>query len=770
MGIDEYFEHPLIKKETVLRRDYQVSITTKALDRPTLVVLPTGLGKTVIALMLIAERLKNGDGPILMLAPTKPLVEQHRHFLEESLLDVRIGMLTGEVSPGKRKENYGNYDVMVSTPQVVKNDLISGDLDIAIYRTMVFDEAHRAVGDYPYVFIAEMFLKKHPEGSTLGLTASPGHDVSRIYEVCKNLGMENIEVRVDSDPDVKPYIQEMEVQRIKVEVSQGMRSLISVLDRMFMDRASRLQRMGVIRKGSIPSIKELLSAGARIREKISRGTPESGSLYQAMSLQAQTMKIAHALEVAETQGAEAVYQYLDRLLKETTSPDCSRATKNIVSDGLFKAALNKASALRLERPPKVDALERFVRQKLREDPRSRIIAFTHYRDTASLVHERLREYSDIGIRPIRFVGQASRGEDQGLTQKKQKQILDDFRSGEYNVLIATSVAEEGLDIPGADLVIFYEPIPSEIRTIQRRGRTGRHSAGKVIVLISKETRDVAYSYSARDKELRMERQLLSLRRMLKSKPIPGKDRRTEGQETPISAGTATLDSFSDEVLRISEGDGLTIEADQREMPSSVVESLIRNGFMVKPLPLGEGDYRISERVVVERKTAQDLSDSLVDGRLFDQIKRLRDSFDRPLLLVEGDGPFGKRNIKRNAIYGALASITLDFNVPVMFTKSPEETAEFLMVLARREAKERKITPSVPTLKRGNMGDAQIRVLSGLPGISTMLAGRLLSNFGSLERIFSAEEEELVKVDGIGRRKAREIRAVLSGSDEDGPAK
>ena len=98
MGVDEYFEHPLIKKETVLRRDYQVSITTKALDRPTLVVLPTGLGKTVIALMLIAERLKNGDGPILMLAPTKPLVEQHRHFLEESLLDVRVGMLTGEVT------------------------------------------------------------------------------------------------------------------------------------------------------------------------------------------------------------------------------------------------------------------------------------------------------------------------------------------------------------------------------------------------------------------------------------------------------------------------------------------------------------------------------------------------------------------------------------------------------------------------------------------------------------------------------------------------
>ncbi|MBN1538734.1 MAG: DEAD/DEAH box helicase [Candidatus Thermoplasmatota archaeon] len=760
--VDGYFEHPLIRKTSILKRDYQVRISAKALNQPTLVVLPTGLGKTVIALIFIAERISQGEGPVLMLAPTKPLVEQHRRFLEDHLEGVSVGMLTGEVAPAKRKESYEGFQVMVSTPQVVKNDIISGELDISRYRTMVFDEAHRAVGDYPYVFTAEMFYRKHPLGSVLGLTASPGHDISRIYEVCTALGIENIEVRVDSDPDVKPYIQDMEVQMVKVEVSQGMRSLISVLERMFLERASRLQRMGVLRKGAVPSVKELLAAGGRIREMIARGGPDSGPLFQAISLQAQAMKVAHAMELAETQGAEALYQYLDRLLKETSVADCSKATKSVVSDGLFRTALNMAAGLRMDNPPKVDALERFVKQKLREDPGSRIIAFTHYRDTASQVLERLEKYVDIGIRPIRFVGQASRGEDQGLTQRKQRELLDGFREGTHNVLIATSVAEEGLDIPGADLVIFYEPIPSEIRTIQRRGRTGRHSAGKVIVLMSRETRDIAYSFSARDKEQKMERQLLSLRRMLKMKPIPSK--RTEGEETKRDDQriSATLDEYSDEVVRISEGEGSLIEVDQREMPSSVVEELIRSGFKVKPLPLGEGDYRISSRLVVERKTAQDLSDSLVDGRLFEQVTRLRENFERPMMVIEGDDPFNKRNIKKNALYGALASITIDYNIPVMFTTGPEETAEFLMVLARRENKERRPQQRSGRAKKSGLREVQIGTLSGLPGISTVLAGKMISHFGSLEKVFTASEKELTEVEGIGSRKAREIRAVLSG--------
>jgi len=424
--------------------------------------------------------------------------------------------------------------------------------------------------------------------------------------------------------------------------------------------------------------------------------------------------------------------------------------------------LNKSQALRSERPPKVDALERFVKQKLREDPDARIITFTHFRDTATLVHDRLQQNFEIGIKPIRFVGQASRGDDQGLSQKKQKEVLDKFRKGEYNGLIATSVAEEGLDIPGADLVIFYEPIPSEIRTIQRRGRTGRHTAGKVIVLMSRETRDIAYSFSARDKELRMERQLLSLRRMLKREPLPTKRSEPGLSNVENDEGPTTLDEFTEEVVAGTEGDGLTIEADQREMPSTVVEELLRGGFKVRPLPMGEGDYKVSDRVVIERKTTFDLSNSLIDGRLFQQIGRLRDTYERPMIIIEGDDIFNKRNIKKNALYGALASITIDFNIPIMFTTSPKETAEFLMVLARREAKEGRKPQLLNIQKKGGLREIQIRTLSGLPGISNMLADRLISHFGTLEKAFTATADELIEVDGIGKNKAREIKNLLTG--------
>jgi len=103
---------------------------------------------------------------------------------------------------------------------------------------------------------------------------------------------------------------------------------------MFMDKAGKLQRMGVLRKGKIPSVKELLAAGGRIRERISKGGEGNGHLFQAISIQAQAMKIAHAMELAETQGANALYQYLDRLLKDTSSPESSKATKSVVSDPL----------------------------------------------------------------------------------------------------------------------------------------------------------------------------------------------------------------------------------------------------------------------------------------------------------------------------------------------------------------------------------------------------------------------------------------------------
>ncbi|MFW3145762.1 MAG: DEAD/DEAH box helicase [Thermoplasmatota archaeon] len=759
MTEEKFFQHSMIREESILRRDYQTRIATKALSLPTLVVLPTGLGKTVVALMVVAERLKNGAGQVLMMAPTKPLVEQHRDFLGSHLIDVSVGMLTGEVQPELRRREYEEHQVIVSTPQVIKNDIITGILDVSRYSTIIFDEAHRAVGDYPYVFIAEMFFSKVQDGLTLGLTASPGHDVSRIYEVCRTLGIENIEVRVDSDPDVKPYIQELDLQRVKVELSPGMKEVISLLERMFLERVGKLQRMGVLRKGGNPTIKEILGAGGRIREMLSKAGKDGGSLYQAMSIQAQAMKVAHAMELAETQGAQALHQYLQRLHDETGSSDCSKATRAVVGDNLFAAVLDRSALLLEEDPPKVEALERFVKQKLREDPEARIIAFTHFRDTSSVVFDRLSKYDEKGIRPVRFVGQASRSGDKGLTQRMQKEILDDFRSGKFNVLIATSVAEEGLDIPGADLVIFYEPIPSEIRTIQRRGRTGRHSSGKVVVLMSRETRDIAYSFSARDKELRMERQLLALRRMLNQNPLTARKeaKLLRKEETP-----STLEDFD----QADRSDKIEIVVDQREMPSGVVEELVRSDVKVVPGQLGEGDYILSARVAVERKTAEDLANSLVDGRLFKQMEALRSSYERPILLVEGDGLFDARRISKNSMMGALVSINLDFNIPIIFTRDPSETARYMLLAAQREKDGGKSAGKVNRSKGDDLKALQIKVLSGLPGISALTAERLLTRFRTLEGVFNATEEELLGTEGIGKQRAKSIRNTLTSISDD----
>ena len=133
---------------------------------------------------------------------------------------------------------------------------------------------------------------------------------------------------------------------------------------------------------------------------------------------------------------------------------------------------------------------------------AKFIIFSEIRHTASLIVEKLDKVN--GAKPVRFVGQGSREGDKGMTQKQQKAILDQFRNGDYNILVATSVGEEGLDIPSTDAVIFYEPVSSAIRLIQRRGRTGRNRPGEVFIFVTLGSRDEAALWSSRGKEQQMQ--------------------------------------------------------------------------------------------------------------------------------------------------------------------------------------------------------------------------------------------------------------------------
>ncbi len=508
-------DNPLLASDRLEERAYQINIARSCLERSTLVVLPTGMGKTVIALLVIAEVLREGRGKVLFMAPTKPLVEQHASFLRAHV-DATVALMTGEVSPEERELLWIEREVIVSTPQVVRNDLKHGIASLDKVSLVVFDEAHRAVGDYAYVEVGGAY--KECGGLVTGMTASPGSDPERILQVCRNLGIEGVEIRTEFDPDVIPYIHDVKVERIGVDLPQSTRRIRDLLRSAFEEVASSLQGKGFLQERRRPTVKDILAAQRSVQQRLARGE-KNYHLYQAASAAAVALKLNHAIELVETQGLVALRSYVEKLREEAGEEESSKASKTLVRLPKVHEAFKLARVTQPE-DPKVPKVLEVLEGQFTRKPNSKAIVFTHFRDTAELVVEELSEKG--WARPFRFVGQAARGEDVGLSQKEQVELVQRFKADELNIMVATSVAEEGLDIPSTDLVVFYEPIPSEIRTIQRRGRTGRNRPGRVVVMVTRDSRDEAYLYSAKRKERRMHEELDRLRELLKQRILVGK--------------------------------------------------------------------------------------------------------------------------------------------------------------------------------------------------------------------------------------------------------
>ncbi|MHA1485002.1 MAG: DEAD/DEAH box helicase, partial [Candidatus Thorarchaeota archaeon] len=204
-----FVDLPLIKKDSIEYRSYQVNIAEIAEKESTMVVLSTGLGKTVIAALIAAKRLKlDQDCKVLFLAPSRPLVDQQAKFLRR-VLEINadsIVCMTGQNSPDDRRTIWTNAQVIVMTPQALQNDLVRRSYDLAEVSLIIYDEAHRGVGNYAYTFIAEMYEKQRENALSLGITASPGHQAEHIRTVCANLRLVHVEVRDDQSPDVRDYI------------------------------------------------------------------------------------------------------------------------------------------------------------------------------------------------------------------------------------------------------------------------------------------------------------------------------------------------------------------------------------------------------------------------------------------------------------------------------------------------------------------------------------------------------------------------------------
>ena len=514
-SLTKYLEHPIIWNSSIELRLYQKNIADSAQHRNTMVILPTALGKTVISLLVGADILYNyRDKRILIMAPTRPLVSQHMKSFSSVLKisEETIASITGKILPYARRAVWNRTDIRLvfATPEVVKNDLEEGRLNLKDFGLLVFDEAHRAIKEYSYTFIAKEYINQSSCPYILAMTASPGAERKRIQEVCNNLFIEHIEYRSEEDPDVKPYVNAINVKWEWLNLPEEFRYIVSMLRSMLEERLKWLIRNGLVLK-SIKWIfkKDLIELGEALRYKLELTMEEQrGLLYIAILNQSSALTLMYCLELIESQGSHSLKAFLDRINEDGNNThtfllkDPRMMEIKTLVDGIIKEHPKILHLLQLIKDH--HHLSSMNNVSNSPNSNSKILVFTQYRDTARHIVEVL-EKND--IKTSRFVGQAKRIGDEGMKQNEQVAILESFRNGDFDVLVATSIAEEGLDIPEVDLVIFYEPISSEIRYIQRRGRAGRKSSGSVIILATKDTIDMRHLYSSK---MRVEKMMNSL--------------------------------------------------------------------------------------------------------------------------------------------------------------------------------------------------------------------------------------------------------------------
>ena len=477
----------LINMEGIDFREYQLNIIRSIFDNGnTLVVIPTGLGKTFIGVAVVADALSRG-GKALFLAPTKPLAEQHYSALTGMLnIDPSgILLLTGSTGKSKRREAEDRARLIIATPQTVANDLKGGYLSLDGFKAVVFDECHRAVGKYAYTYIAnECNLK---DILVVGLTASPGGKKERIQALVDSLNIRHIEARTSMDRDVERYVMPRNTHVISIDTGETLGRIAGLIAPEAEASLASLNKTGLLHFKSFSRIPKgrLLQAGDEI-SRIQATNYKFAAIYSYVKL----LNLTHAYDLLLTEGIYPFRRYMDGLAAREKK---SRAVESLLGNRAIIQArkLAEEATKRGEEHPKVIA----VIDVLKDFKGRSVIVFAQYRSTIKMLVEYL---SNNGFGAKAFVGKK-----EGVTQEMQKGIINDFRERKFDVLVASSIAEEGLDIPSVDAVVFYEPIPSEIRNIQRRGRTGRVNGGEIYILVAKGTKDEVYMRVSGQREKKM---------------------------------------------------------------------------------------------------------------------------------------------------------------------------------------------------------------------------------------------------------------------------
>lgn len=483
-------------------RSYQFKIVQKALFLNTLVCLPTGLGKTFIAAAVMHNFFKwFPDGKIIFMAPTKPLVSQQIDACYKITgIDPDLTIeLTGTQAPATRSRLWKEKRVFFITPQILQNDLKNGMCTPEKFVCVIVDEAHRATGNYAYCTSIKSIYRTNKSFRILALSATPGSDINTVQKVVDNLKISRIEIRTEDSPDILDYIHQREKVVKVVELSEKIKKIQQEFElhviHPFLNRLLNFQAI-YERDPRKLSKYQVLMARAAWRTRKPPGMPkkESSMIEDAFGL---LMSLYYAYELLLKHGITPFFKYLKENFEDPTQK-MSAARRQLNQNLNFRKMLEEIESEKslptYSSHPKIEfvesiVLDHFSNQVSSDDAvsESRVMIFAEYRDAVEDIVSKLQKQDPI-LRVMSFLGQASKN-GRGCSQKEQMEVLKKFQSGNYNVLVSTSIGEEGLDIGEVDLIICYDTQSSPVRMLQRMGRTGRKRDGKIFVLLT-EGREV----------------------------------------------------------------------------------------------------------------------------------------------------------------------------------------------------------------------------------------------------------------------------------------
>ncbi len=809
-------------------REYQKAIYEESLSQNTLVVLPTGLGKTVIIAYLVAHYLQaRSEKLILVATPTKPLVHQTVQRLQEFIdypSELMVGV-SGSITPVKRSKLYEQARVIVGTPQTLNNDLLSGRIDPHSVIFLAIDEAHRATGNYAYVGIIQQ-LPRHVH--VVGFTATPGNTKEQVLEVVNNLRAEHVIAKDEMDPDVRPYVTLHRPERVFVDLPSEYRQALKLIEGYQKDLITTMQEIIEEHELEDVVIQEYLKQSVGTRKtalqlhhhviSLMRDQPEWGNLLTST---ANLLRVAHLQDLIETQGLPQAASWLEMQQKKSRSKALQEFFEHPAILQLIHILQEKASP-----HPKLQRLKKLIESHLIPSE-SKIMVFSNYRDTVEFLHDELKAS---GYNVAKFIGQSSKNEQKGMSQKEQVSILEEFKSGSIDVLVSTSVGEEGLDVGNCDLVVFYDSVPSVVRSIQRSGR-GRKKRSRVVHLIAKGTRDVGMYYSTKNKNkkiklflkielpsiLRRRRSIDKNKQLDQWMTVPTDSaRRSRQREEKVKRVDHSLKTMKEhltlqknaetvdltpqphelepinspavaenddhvnrglpeitaslETVRGDSGESLELMmvVDSRESSSVVPRLLKRRGVNITMKTLPVGDYFIPPSVLVERKSHDDFVASLYDGRLFSQAAEMtnQDEIEYRFLILEENRNLAT-SLRMEAEQGAILSLLLDFNINVIMSRTQAETVSYLISLAKRFQTERRKRLTLPVQSTSTLSLREIRelMLMQITGINKTKAKHILDHFKTLDALFAASVEDLEKTKGIGKILARRIHDVLHADND-----